>query len=310
MYNSIQDVPVLLIAFNRPTFLAEVVKTLREVKPKKVYVSVDGPRISVVGESDLVKQNQNAINLIDWPCEIFTKFEPINLGCKKSVIKAIDWIFENEEMAIILEDDILPKSTFFHFCFELLQRYKDDSNVLAISGFNSLNDGIKRESYRFSSITHVWGWATWKRSWQNYPRNFSLESDQPSINELRNYFSCSWLESFLLKRIFKKVADGSLDTWDYQLVHLAMQSNAYCATSNINLIDNIGFGPNSTHTKNKPNYLLSSEEISFPLIHPPLERDQTADQWIIKNAYGVDFPFVLAYLKKQLVKRISNFSAN
>jgi hypothetical protein len=73
---------------------------------------------------------------VDWDCEIKTLFRDHNLGCKHGCISAIDWFFENEEMGIILEDDILPDHSFFKYCEDLLIKHYDDNTVIHINGAN------------------------------------------------------------------------------------------------------------------------------------------------------------------------------
>jgi GR25 family glycosyltransferase involved in LPS biosynthesis len=118
----------------------------------------------VNNEDNLVNQVRNITNLINWNCNLKTKYSDINLGCKLSVSSAINWFFENEEMGIILEDDCLPSLNFFHFCDSLLLKFKDDSNIFAITGCNFQQIKENKNSYFFTNYTHIWGWATWRRA--------------------------------------------------------------------------------------------------------------------------------------------------
>ncbi|MFM7145061.1 MAG: hypothetical protein ACKOW5_01850, partial [Actinomycetales bacterium] len=162
--------PVLILAFNRPDRVRALIDRLREVAPTRVFLAVDGPRANRDTDARLVEQTRQCAELIDWPCEVQTLFQEQNLGCGRGVSTAITWFFEQVPEGIILEDDVLPRIEFFSYCTELLDRYRDDPRVFAISGSNFVpperisTDG----SYRFTHITHVWGWATWRRSWNQY----------------------------------------------------------------------------------------------------------------------------------------------
>ncbi len=161
--------PVLIIAFNRPDHLKALIERLREIKPRTIYLAVDGPR----GPRDeaQVRECQALAGTIDWTGDVHTQFQESNLGCGEGVTAAITWFFDNVDRGIILEDDIIPEPSFFPFCTELLDRYENDERVFAISGCNPVPSHAQSDpeaAYRFAQVTHVWGWATWKRSWQRY----------------------------------------------------------------------------------------------------------------------------------------------
>lgn len=142
--------PILFLIFNRPDTTRIVFNRIREIRPSKLYVAADAPRTNKLGEPELCMETRAIIKDIDWPCELKTLFRNENLGCKLSVSGALDWFFENEECGIILEDDCLPDLTFFSFCKELLERYKDDDRIGHIGGNCFLPGQIAKElSYDF-----------------------------------------------------------------------------------------------------------------------------------------------------------------
>jgi hypothetical protein len=300
--NEISDIPILIVAFNRPQLLVDLISELKLLAPKKVYVAIDGPRVGFLEDHKLVLESREACSLIDWDCSLETKFETKNLGCGKSVSQAISWAFKKEEKLIILEDDIRPDPSFFYFCHELLNKYQDVDEVISISGSNFLGDGKIRDSYRFSSITHVWGWATWSRAWKNYEFDLAENSTRLSIKKIKLHFDCSWIEASAISFLLRQVARKKIDTWDYQLLHMALTQGGLSATSNVNLTTNVGFGKTATHTIEAPKYILSTENMNFPLIHPSLTRDFSADKWIIENAYGVNLQAIIFALFRKAKK--------
>jgi hypothetical protein len=180
--------PVLLIAFNRPEETSRVISRLREVKPGKIYFAVDGPRLNRLGEESLVREVRDLVSTFDWHCAIRTRFLDANLGCGLGVSSAISWALESEECVIILEDDIVPVMSFFKFCDELLELYKDSKDIFSISGCNFVPEDVlsSSDSYRFSSIPNVWGWAVWKRSWESYSFDMHNWRDELQIDELKS----------------------------------------------------------------------------------------------------------------------------
>ncbi|WP_373032040.1 glycosyltransferase family 2 protein [Sulfurovum sp.] len=240
------NTPVLFLVFNRLDTTKQVFEEIKEAKPPRLYIAADGAREFKVGEGDKVRSVRDYImSNIDWECEVKTLFREKNLGCKVAVSSAIDWFFENEKMGIILEDDCLPVQSFFWFCEELLDRYKDDMRVGQISGDN-FQKGIKRgdADYYFSSYCHVWGWASWRNRWNNYDSELSTFEDVGFIKEICHDAKTAryWVD------IFKKMKMKVIDTWDYQWVFTLWKNKQLSITPNINLVKNIGFGDEATHT--------------------------------------------------------------
>src|SRR5512139_3287315 len=166
--------PVAFIIFNRPDTAERVFAEIAKARPPKLLVVADGPRANRSGEAEKCAATRAIIDRVDWDCEVLTNFSDTNLGCKNRVSSGIDWVFEQVPEAIILEDDCLPHPTFFRFCEELLERYRDDERIGMISGDN-FQLGQKRTdaSYYFSRYNHIWGWASWRRAWRHYDREAS-----------------------------------------------------------------------------------------------------------------------------------------
>ena len=168
------NTPILFLIFNRPEITARVFQEIRKAKPKQIYIAADGPRIDHPDDTALCNKTRQICDSIDWDCEVKTLFREENLGCQLAVSNAIDWFFKHESEGIILEDDCLPSQSFFHFCAELLDFYRDDEEIMCISGNNfQQGRGDDEESYYFSRYPHCWGWATWRRAWNKYDHDMS-----------------------------------------------------------------------------------------------------------------------------------------
>jgi hypothetical protein len=246
------DIPVIFIIFNRPETTALVFEKIRQAKPKKLYIVADAPRENYASDFEKCKSTRSIIENIDWDCIVKTKFATINLGCGINVSSGISWVFEHEEMAIILEDDCIPALPFFNFCQELLIKYKDDSRVMHIGGTNWHPDFKTRngENYFFSKDAHIWGWATWKRAWDlfdyemcDYPVFIGkgYYKDVIRSKQEQKYFKVRW-DSFYNTNYKSK--DHS--NWDYQWYYTILKNNGLCIWPSSNLISNIGFV--GTHT--------------------------------------------------------------
>jgi len=290
--------PVLLIAFNRPDHFARLIDRLRETaRPSRIYVAIDGPRTGHKTDHERVVQTRALVSRIDWTSDICTLIQDRNLGCGEGVSTALNWFFENEARGIILEDDILPQESFFEFCSELLDRYQGNPHVLAISGCNFVPPEYLSgdAAYRFSKLPHIWGWATWREKWAIQNQDISDWSQKISKKKLWEFSGGSLGGYFYWKAMFDSVASGDIDTWDFQFVAAAIECDMLTATSNVNLVDNIGWGSDSTHTNQRPSYLRESENISLPL--PPIEIriDEVADRWSMRVVFSAT---TLGFTKK------------
>ncbi len=242
------DTPVAFIVFNRPEQTRQSFAAIRKARPKTLFIISDGARSERPSEAALVAQSRQIAENCDWPCEVTRFYSDINLGCAKRVSSGITAVFEQVERAIILEDDCVPNQTFFRFCSELLERYQDDTRVMAISGdnFQSGNDD-STDSYYFSKYLHCWGWATWRRAWQHYEGTLAAWPDFRDSEDLAALCH-SLREQDYWTRIFNRVHAGEIDTWDFTWLLACWMNHGLTALPTKNLVSNIGFGDNATHT--------------------------------------------------------------
>jgi hypothetical protein len=262
--------PVAFIIFNRPDTTERVFTEIARARPPKLLVVGDGARANRDGEAEKVASTRAIIERVDWPCEVLTNFSDVNLGCKIRVSSGLDWVFEQVEEAIILEDDCLPHPTFFRFCQELLERYGDDQRVGMISGDNfQFGHRINDDSYYFSNINHIWGWATWRSRWQHdydvTMKHWPKVRDEGRVAD----WASTPAEVGSLIDNFENVYHGKIDTWDYQWSFCNRLNGRISVMPNVNLISNIGFGINATHTTSESEFSnMPIEKIDFPLKHP------------------------------------------
>lgn len=274
------EVPIAFFVFNRPDTTARVFEEIRRLKPLKLLVVADGPRANRPGESEKCVLVRGIVEQVDWPCEVLNNYAEINMGCKRRVSSGLDWVFEQVEEAVILEDDCLPHTTFFTFCQELLRKYREDDRVMMISGDN-FQFGHRRTlySYYFSSYPHIWGWASWRRAWRFYDVEMSLWPEIISGGWLKDIYPRKCVERFWCNK-FSDTYNGQIDTWDHQLTFAIAVNNGLCIVPDRNLVSNIGFSADATHTGKWSSLAeIPVESMEFPLHHPPyVTRDAIADK--------------------------------
>ncbi|MEK7568566.1 MAG: nucleotide-diphospho-sugar transferase [Patescibacteria group bacterium] len=246
---SLFPVPILFVVFNRPDTTKRVFEVIRKIKPSKLYIATDGPRMNREDESKLCEDTRMVTENIDWACEVHRKYSDQNLGCKKGVSSAITWFFDNVEEGIVLEDDCLPDQSFFSFCQELLGKYRNIDKVKMISGDNfQFGKKYGDASYYFSNFPHIWGWATWRRAWREYDIDMKTYPEFKKRNRIAQIFEDKRVQKYWLN-LFDRLYDNKIDTWDGQWVYSVYNNNGVVILPNVNLVSNIGFDENATHTK-------------------------------------------------------------
>jgi hypothetical protein len=265
--------PILFLVFNRIDTTKQVFEKIKKARPKQLFVASDGPRKNKPSEKEIVeKVRKYVLENIDWPCKVKTLFRKKNLGCKYAVSGAIDWFFENVEKGIILEDDCLPNESFFRFCEELLERYKEDERVMSISGYNPLGKFETSESYIFSKYFYCWGWASWRRAWKKNDLELENYKEIKEKGRLNRYYG-GLIEKNLNEKRTKDHLNKKVNSWAIPFGISHILNRSFCIVPEEDLIENLGFSStNSTHTKENKwdkNFLYhKANEIEFPLEHP------------------------------------------
>ena len=293
---------VLLIVFNRPECTSQMFDAIRKAKPPRLYISSDGPRSDREGEFEIVNKVRKIVTCVDWPCDVKTLFRNENIGCQYGPKKAIDWFFEFEDCGIILEDDCVPSQSFFWFCQVNLERYQQDDSIMVITGTNISSKLTFDSDCIFSKYPLMWGWASWRRAWSKYD---PILTDWPELKV------SGWLKSldiggllFQLKwqRIFNLTVElqSAATWWDYQWIYSCWINNGLTIAPAKNLIRNIGFKNDATHTRKIYPILsfLVEEEMNFPLRYPQVRRvDKKLDNFISRHWFGVS---LRSYVKSAL----------
>ena len=304
--------PVLFLIFNRPEPTREVFEAIRTHRPSRLYVAADGPRPEKPGEWRLCADTRSVLNNIDWDCKVQTLFRDQNLGCGTAVSEAINWFFDQEEEGVILEDDCLPDPSFFSFCEEMLERYRDEPRVGSVSGNNFLPKALHMERpYGFSKFVQIWGWATWRRFWNNY--DFRLTGDWGEWDEIIRRTNPVQNQANYWLQIFKALQAGLIDTWDFQVMFSSWRHDYVHIFPSRNLVTNLGYDKEATHTNfesplaNLERGSIDDYQITLPVtVDPEVDNatfyfrflESLTSIWWLEQA--MDMPGALAWLRSQL----------
>ena len=299
------ETPILFIIFNRPDTTKQVFECIKAIKPKYLFIAADGPRSDRIDEIEKCNfVRKIVLDGIDWDCELKTLFREENQGCGLAVSSALNWFFENVEEGIILEDDCLPHPEFFLFCSEMLEFYRNNKKVMFIGGGNFQNGIYRGEgSYYFSAYSHVWGWASWSRVWKNYSFTLNEIDDITFKKKLSKYFTKIterkyWMDIFILMK------KSAIDTWDYQLNFSVWKNNGVSIIPNVNLISNIGFGIDATHTTGNTKMANIPFSKILPIQHPlKIAINNKADRYFFKNHINHESLKIIIFSKiKKILK--------
>jgi len=281
------ETPILFLTFNRPDTTRIVLNEILKIRPTKLYITQDGPRKGKPGETEKCRAVRELFKQVNQDCEVKTLFRKNNLGCKKGVSSAITWFFENVEEGIILEDDCLPHPDFFRFCREMLEKYRNNEEIMHISGDNfNFGEKVGDKSYYFSKFIHIWGWATWRRTWRYYDvkmkawPEFVKKNRMTEISKYRRLRE-RWTETLQNTYLGKY----HINEWDHPLMCAIWNQNGLSIYPNVNLVTNIGYGKGAAHTTNKNSKLAVIESCSIgEIVHPLLiQRAKGDDELHRKN---------------------------
>jgi hypothetical protein len=295
--------PVAFMVFNRPRLTKQVFARIAEAQPGKLLIIADGPRSHVPGEDEKCREVRRIVDDIDWDCDLSVNFADANLGCRNRVSSGLDWVFGQSESAIILEDDCLPSPSFFRYCDELLERYRDEPRVMTVCGTNLLRESPSDYSYLFTTHCSVWGWATWKRAWSTYDVDLSSWAEKKLENPFRRLplrpKEVKGLMRTLDNLAEKNPANRTLDTWDFQWFYNCYVRDGLAITPAVNLVSNIGFGADATHTVGAAHKLanIPSQDLKFPLEHPAT----------IELSLEYEERYYKKMIRKDFSERVANF---
>ncbi len=286
--------PVAFIIFRRPETTNRVFQRIRVAKPAQLFVIADGPRPGVEGEEELTIQTRQIIEGVDWPCEVHKIYAHENLGLRQRILSGLDEVFSQVDEAIILEDDCLPNPSFFAFCSDVLDFHTKSKSVALVSGFNFAPYVDTTADYFFSKLTFIWGWATWARTWKEFRAAPQKESWSPQeLKAIEHTFSNQSQQKEFFSLANKA---GDLNTWDISLSVWIRQSDYVTVIPRLNLISNIGFGNEATHTKFEAFDMQVAQGIfENPIKHPKiiaLDQMRERKMWQAKFRKWLVFPIL------------------
>jgi hypothetical protein len=284
--------PILIVYFNRPAVLRQNLKALSSIAPKQLFFACDAPRPGVETDKLRVEECQKLVReTVIWDCTVESLFADRNYGCDEWVPLAITWFFSKVQAGIILEDDCIIDVGFARFAFELLEKYKNEPRMMNISAANFQNRTWGDGDYYFSLYPANWAWASWARAWAAY--DAKLERVKEFIESSEGLTRCvrDTAQRKYWKRFYRLLSCGKYTFWDAKWLLSMWCNQGISITPNGNLVRNIGFGNDATHTNGKSDVHNMAIVILPEILTHPVTEDvnSDADQFLFKMRYKLRF---------------------
>ena len=267
------DVPVRMTIWIRPECQRRQWDVIKQARPSILFIQSDGGRNEK--EWEAIRQNRAMIDSeLDWDCQVYRFYEEKNNGLYAMGKIVGDFIWEKVDRCIFLEDDLLPSVSFFRFCADLLEKYRDDERIECICGVNSLEKSPEVSTdYFFSRQGSIWGTATWKRCAKTY-KGFDYKDDQYIMHLLRQrtrHNRTAWrrLNAYAIQGIYEGHPPGTEFWREFSMY----SQNRLQIVPRMNMISNIGCTENAEHAtsmrklprKTRRLFNMPTYEVSFPL---------------------------------------------
>lgn len=296
------DVPVRVRIWTRPALQKEQFECIRRARPSILILVSDGGRTEV--ERELISQSRTIFEGIDWKCEVHRFYWETNQGMYASGRITSEYIWSLFDRCVWLEDDIMFANGFLEFCTEMLKRYKDDTRILGICGFN--HEGISEgpsADYFFSREASIWGTATWRRGYRRDTRLF----DENMVYERECIARNARLYPDLKRKINGYMHDeyyeGHRAGGEFWRAVSIYADNQLWIVPKKNMISNKGCTADATHADEyellpkgiQRVFNMPVHACEFPLHHPVFITPDERYAKVVYRILGIGHPFVCAY---------------
>ena len=289
--------PVLYIVFARPEYACQSFAAIKKAQPRKLYFYSNKARED---RPDEVKRNEEVrslVNQIDWECELKTWFRDEYVDVFTSLWGAIDWIFDNEKEAIVIEEDVVTSPAFFEYASTLLDKYRDNKKVSIISGDNATPQyNPKGLGYFPTRIADIFGWASWADRWHALDREMKYWPKFRKSKDFHDYYG-NWIQRAMQRYYFDQVfrLKPSYNPWDFIFNYNMALNKTYCLIPFVNTVASIGVvGVNHKVAMESP---LS--EIKIETEHFPFEMEEPN----VIEPTSFDNKYYYSFRVKRMIKR-------
>jgi hypothetical protein len=282
--------PILVLAYNRPEKIKDLIDSLRPHRPETLIFNIDGPKNATknLGQtaqdfSVLIRQE---IAKIDWPCALEIRAHPKNQGIRIAIPEAVTYVLTKFSRVIVLEEDVEVGPQAIEFANQMLQKFDSDSTVGHISLYNIVPAAvleIQTGPARLSRYPESVAWATWASKWRQYGDDVP-PSDLSRLRVLWGIVKNLW-EALSWLLVFRDVRNQRISSWAYRWVSSLWSSGMFCISPNVNLVTYKGFDEGSHTRFRAPWTELPLGKIDLSKDFQPSFNFQ-GDAWLSKRIFG------------------------
>lgn len=297
--------PVILFVYNRPEHTIQTIEALSKnelAKESNVFIFSDAAK----NENSLekVRAVRNYIDTIkdkEYFKSLTIRNAKINKGLAKSVIDGVTEIINEYGKVIVLEDDLITTPDFLAYMNNALNYYNELDKVWSISGYNipiAFPEDYKSDVY-YSYRGCSWGWATWKKKWEQVDWNVKDYTQFKSNRHLRNQFNRGGRD---MANMLDAQMEGTIDSWAIRWCYTQFKKDMLTVYPVKSRIRNIGLDGSGTHSGITSHYDV---EIDTSFMKCSFN-DPELNQIILKNFqnhYGSRLNYYL-FKPKRFIKKL------
>lgn len=296
--------PIVIFAYDRPDHLSRTLDALAKndlASQSDLYIYCDGPKTNAqIEQIERISKNRK----VAYGASGFKSIQVVeherNVGLKANIVGAVTEIVNQYGRVITLEDDIVTSVGFLRYMNEALEIYKDDEQVMHISGYMWPHRYRLTETFFYPVPYPGGGWATWARAWQHY-------SDDAEA--LFHYWKERWEEfnlfggDYLQKQLVANY-HGEMNTWFIKWHAVMLQRKGLTLYPRQSLTNNIGFDSLATNCYQTNMFDIDHLAESIKVKRKPIRINRIAAREIYAFYQG---RWYNRRRRKALLSKIKNF---
>lgn len=279
------NLPVLILAYNRPSHLEKVLEAVVKLGCK-VTVAVDGPK----NEADVFAQE--AIRSVASSYNVERVIERTSNKGLMGVPFFINNFFSVNEFGAVLEDDILVSKAFLDACEAYYCAYPSSKYVLCGSSYGK-RDSEKSNFFYVSKYNSCWGWACNSQTWEAFDPIFQRYGDWRKLQRKKILSVPSEEEFKFWDHVYTTCMVRPWQSWALRWQFSLLVNKIPSIMPYFNLVENIGFdGSGNSAPNDCPGYYPREMDSVYSMpavIDPSLRAEDDLDYQAFAQHYSKIF---------------------
>ncbi len=297
--------PIVLFVYNRPNHTQKTLEALHQndlSEQSKIYIYCDGAKANANTEDVAnIHEVRRIAKSKQWCKDVVIIEREKNWGLADSIVNGVTEIVEKHGKVIVLEDDILTSKGFLKYMNRALDIYEHENQVMHISAYIYPNNYTHQTATSFVNILSCWGWATWKRAWDNYEHDIDVHLQRFSSKKQIKKFDIEGDGNYYGQLLSNK--KGLKYTWAVRWYASWLGKGGYSLFPSKPLVQNIGFDQSGIHSKAEDNRFFNLPIDSLDIKHQPISENQELRRHI-NDFYLKNKPSLMMKAKNYFLNKI------